>query len=164
MIRLELDAADRAAVVARVCSSDATRRERERLLMVLRSADGWSPPRIAAELGRDEDSVRRWLATYQAGEPLVDAQRSGRPIVLTTAMLEAVRTLLAETERSWTAPALAVWVREQFGVVMHPNWLSVRMHDAGIVWKRTARTLQHKRDPDAHAAATAQISAWKKKQ
>lgn len=117
---------------------------------------------MAAELGRDEDSVRRWLATYQAGEPLVDAQRSGRPIVLTKAMREAVRTLLAETERSWTAPALAVWVREQFGVVMHPNWLSVRMHNAGIVWKRTARTLQHKRDPDAHAAATAQISAWKK--
>lgn len=132
--------------------------------MVLRSADGWSPPQIAADLGRHPTSVRRWLAMYHDGQPLADAQRSGRPIVLTTAMLESVRTLLAETERSWTSPALTVWLREQFGVVVHPDWLSIRMHDAGIVWKRTVRTLQHKRDPDAHAAATAQIGAWKKKQ
>jgi transposase len=83
--------------------------------MILLSAEGWSPPRIATHLGCLAKTVRLVLKRFAvSGPPSVGRARSGPPPNLTrrTQVEQAVTSLLAQ-DRIWTAAQLAGALRAQ---------------------------------------------------
>src|SRR5215207_9878631 len=65
MLRISLSDSQRAELHA-LCRTDLPAVARDRLEMVLLSAAGWSPPRIAAHLGRHPHTVRAGLTGFAA--------------------------------------------------------------------------------------------------
>jgi transposase len=140
-------------------------RARERLEMVRLADAGWTVPKIAAYLHRHEQTVRKYVAAFlTAGfAALPDRRGGGRPRRITDDHLAAVETLLDTQTRTWTTPQVAAWLAREHGVAVHPGHLSRLLHQRGYRWKRTRRSLVHKRrDPDLHAAKAADLEALKK--
>jgi transposase len=77
--------------------------------------------------------------------------------------MQALEQLLdqsAQQGRTWTCRSLAEWLREQFGVVVHPRYLSERLKSRKFRWKRTLRSLKHKqKDPQTQAEAEAALGS-----
>jgi transposase len=139
---------------------------RERLEMIALADAGWTVPHIARHLGRHEQTVRRWVKAFLAvgltalPDPL---HPGGRPRRVTDAHLDALTALLDTTERTWTTRQLVDWLGIEQGVRVHPLHLSRLLHRRGYHWKRTRRSLVHKRrDPDLQAAKRAELEALKK--
>lgn len=138
--------------------------------MVRLSDLGRSVPRIAADLGRHEQTVRKYLKAFLADlvagrdgwGVLPDRPRPGRPPTLTEAHLLAVERLLDEAaargERTWSAPQLARWLDETHGVQVRPKYLGERLAARRFRWKRTKRTVQHKADPVRQEQAQAALA------
>lgn len=138
--------------------------------MVRLSDLGWSVPRIAAYLGRHEQTVRKYLKAFladlAAGRDgwgvLPDRPRPGRSPTLTEAHLLALERLLDEAaargERTWSAPQLARWLDETHGVQVRPKYLGERLVARRFRWKRTKRTVQHKADPVRQEQAQADLA------
>ena len=139
--------------------------QRERLEIVRLSTRGRSVPRIAEAIGRHEQTVRRvvtrFLAEGFAG--LADRPRAGRPATLRMAHLEAVEAHLdaaARAGQTWTSPRLATWLAETHGVRVHHESLGAQLRRRKFRWKRTKRSVRHKRpDPDLQARAEAHLEA-----
>ena len=137
---------------------------RDRLEMIRLSDLGWSVPKIAAALGRHEQTVRKYVKAFLAAgwAVLPDRPRPGRPPKLTEAHLVALERLLDEAaargERSWSAPHLARWLAETQGVRVRPSYLAQRLRRRRFRWKRTKRTVQHKADPDRQEQARADLA------
>jgi len=140
---------------------------RDRLEMVRLSNMGQSVQQIAQVLDVHEQTVRKYLKRFisQGGdfEALADAPIPGRPAVITDEYMQALEQLLdqsAREGRTWTCRSLAGWLREQFGVVVHPRYLSERLKSRKFRWKRTLRSLKHKqKDPQLQAEATAAVGS-----
>ena len=143
--------------------AQATLRERTRLDIVWLSAWAWSVPRIARRVGRHEQTVRRVVTRFLADRfaGLADRPKSGRPATLTTADLEAVEALLdqaATKGETWTTPRLATWLAETRGVRINAEYLGARLRARQFRWKRTKRSVRHKRkDPDLQARKEAEL-------
>jgi len=138
-------------------------RERDRVEMVLLSAAGWSPPRIAVHCGCSVKPVRTALDQYAAHG--LDGLRRKRPgPAVNTARRAQVTTaltaLLAE-ERTWTAAQLSAALAEQ---AIRLSTRQTRKYLTGIAaWRRTLRSLKHKQDPARAATATRQLALLAKK-
>ena len=132
--------------------------------MIRLSDLGWSVPKIAAALGRHEQTVRKYVKAFLAAgwAVLPDRPRPGRPPRLTAAHLAAVERLLDEAaargERTWSAAQLARWLVETRGVRVCPSYLAQRLRQRRFRWKRTKRTVQHEADPDRQAQAQADLA------
>ncbi|HEV8636107.1 MAG TPA: helix-turn-helix domain-containing protein [Chloroflexota bacterium] len=137
---------------------------RDRLEMVRLSDLGWRVPKVAAYLGKHEQTVRAYVKAFLAEgfAALPDRPRPGRPPALTEAHLQAVERLLDEAaargERTWSAPQLARWLAEVHGVRVGPQHLGVRLRARRFRWKRTKRTVAHKADPDRQAQAQTDLA------
>lgn len=125
-------------------------RTRDRLEMVRLSAAGWSVPRIAVHLGICEKRVRHWLKVYLAHgfAALPDRPHLGKASAFTPALQAAVRAELARGDRCWTARQLGDWLAEQQGVRFSTSHLRRLLGRAGLGYKRTSRSLQHKQQPE----------------
>src|SRR5829696_8925339 len=82
---------------------------RDRLEMVLMSAAGWSPPKIAEHLGRHPHAVRAALKGYAArGTRAFDPDTPGPdPDYARRAAVTAKLSALLGQDRTWTARPLA---------------------------------------------------------
>ena len=140
-------------------------RTRDRLEMVRLSHAGWSAPQIAAHLRMSEKRVRHYLKAFLAGgfDALPDRPHPGRHSSLTPAMEEAIRWELRKQERTWTAPQLADWVAERFGMRLTPDYLSRRLKRARIAYKRTGRSLKHKQKAEEVAPKAQEMAAQEKR-
>jgi transposase len=140
-------------------------RTRDRLEMVRLSHAGWSVPCIARHFRCHEETVRPWIKAFLARgfDALADQPHPGQQSQLTPAREEAIRAELRRDARTWTAAQLATWVTEQFGVGLSPAQLGRRLNRAGIGYKRVSRSLKHKQDPNAVAAAQKEIAAQEKR-
>src|SRR3712207_9043003 len=110
---------------------DLTPQERERLEMIRLSHLGLTIPQVAVHLDRHQQTVRRVIrGVLDVGFAILpDQPRSGRPLTLTEAVLAAVEQRLdadAAAGRTWTAPQLAAWLHEAYGISITPGWLSDR--------------------------------------
>jgi transposase len=137
-------------------------RTRDRLEMVRLSDAGWSIPAIARHLQISEVRVRHWVKRFLQGgfEALPDAPHVGQQSSLTPSILEALGQEFAKQDRSWTAPQIVGWVAEHHGVHLSPQQLSHLLKRAGMSYKRTHRSLKHKQDPEAVAAARAALETF----
>jgi transposase len=134
--------------------------ERRRFLAVQRVLEGYSTQEVAEFLGVDPRSVRRWLAAYRQDRRrgLRSRPTPGRPPKLTTTQEKIVRRWLADkpTEHGfatdlWTGPRLATSIHQEFGIRLHPRYLSAWLRDRGFTPQKPRR-VPRQRDPGAIAA------------
>ena len=136
---------------------------RDRLEMVLMSAAGWSPPRIAAHLGRHPHTVRaalkgfaaRGTAAFYPDQPGPDPDHDRRADV--TGRLAA----LLGQDRSWTAAQLADALGPEVGIGHRQTRRYLGLLKSG--YRRTAQTVGHKQDPPKVERAKHVLDSLKKK-
>jgi transposase len=140
-------------------------RTRDRLEMVRLAHSGRSVPQIARHLGISEKRVRHWIKTFLAAgfEALTDQPPVGRRSRLTPAIGAAVRQELAKGDRTWTAPQLAEWIEQQFGVHVSAAHLRRFRRRWQLSWKRTVRSVHHKQQPEEVAAKKKELDALEKR-
>ena len=138
---------------------------RDRLEMVRLSDASWSVPTIARHLGQHEQTVRAWIKAFLAGgfDALRNKPRGGKQSALTPAILEAVRTEVTTSQRTWTAAQIADWVAEQYGVRVSAGRLRVHLKRAKLSYQRTSRSLKHKQHPDEVAERQVTLETLEKK-
>lgn len=136
---------------------------RDRIEMLLLSAEGWSPPRIAAHLDCHAKTVRQILDRYpQEGLACLVRQHPGtRPNTAHRQQVEdALATLLAQ-DRTWTAAHLAAALAEQ-QITLGPRHLRRYLRGMGAGYRRTVRTLDHKQNPEKVATARQELATLKR--
>jgi len=137
--------------------------ERDRVEMLLLSADGWSPPRLARHFACHPQTVRRLLHRVGTDPTAVlRRQRPGPPPDLTrrTQVETALTDLLAQ-ERTWTAAQLSEALTER---KISLSARQVRRYLAGLRsgYRRTVRSLHHRQDPARVQAAKEDLAELKK--
>jgi transposase len=147
--RIHLTEAPQEELFRRTRAADLKPRTRDRLEMVRLVAAGMSIPQAAQTLRVSQVRVRHWIKQFLAHgfDALPDQPHPGQRSQLTPELLAAVREEIAKGERSWTAPQLVAWLAEQHGVRLTPNHLCGLLKRAGLSYRRTERSLQHKQDP-----------------
>lgn len=164
MYRIELSPEQVEELVRRTRAAGVKPRTRERLEMVRLSAAGYPVPVIAGLLRRHPRSVRHGLRRFLAGgfDALPDQPHRGRPGSLTAGHLQALREEFSRANRTWTAQQIADWLADHHGVRLHPDHLATLLKRARLSYKRTERSLKHKQDPAAVAAAESQLAELEK--
>jgi transposase len=164
MIRLTLTDADQAAVQGLRRDPTLSPAERDRVEMVLLSATGWSPPRIATHLHCHAKTVRLVLVHFQGQGPASLRRRRPGPPPDTArrAQVEAALDQVLAQDRTWTAAQLAMALVEQQGIVLSTR--QTRKYLGRIAaWRRTARSLRHQQDPAKVERATSVLGSLKKR-
>ena len=165
MYRVRLTDAQRDELQYRARAPGVMPRTRDRLEMVRLSDAGWRIPKIAVHLRICEPRVRHWIKAFLIGgfDALPDRPHLGQSSSLTPQMEAAIRQEMRQAGSTWTAAQVADWVTEQFGVRLTPDYMARRLKRARIAYKRTGRTLQHKRDPAQVEAKQAEMAAHEKR-
>jgi transposase len=164
MYRVTLDPARREELHRRTREASITPRTRDRLEMIRLSAAGLSVPRIARQMDCSEQTVRKYIKAYleEGFAALPDRPHPGPPAKVKEKHLQALEQKLDETDRAFTAPQLADWLKSEHGVTVHPDHLRVLLHRRGFRWKRMKRSVEHKQsDPVAQEAAEIELEALK---
>ena len=135
---------------------------RDRLEMVLMSADGWSPPRIAGHLGRHPHTVRAALKGYAArGVAALRPDAPGpAPDLARRAEVTGRLSELLGHERTWTSRQLADALGPEVGIGHRQARRYLALLRAG--YRRTAQTVSHKQDPEKVARAGRVLDSVKK--
>jgi transposase len=164
MLRVRLSPSDHAAVQALRRDRTLTPHERDWVEMILLSAAGWGPPRIASHLRCHPETVRRLLKRFQhAGIAALRQRRTGPPPdVARRQQVTAVLDRLLAQDRTWTARHLAAALAEQ-GIALSTRQTRRYLSGMRARWRRTARTLKHKQDPVRAARAAQTLAVFKKK-
>jgi transposase len=163
MLRVHLTPSDHAAVQTLRRDPRLSPHERDWVEMVLLSAAGWSPPRIATHLRCHPETVRRLLKrVQQAGLAALRRRRSGPlpDIARRQQVTTALDGLLAQ-ERTWTARQLAAALTAQ-GITLSARQTRRYLSGMRARWRRTARTLKHKQNPVRVAQAAHTLAVFKK--
>ena len=136
---------------------------RDRLEMVLMSAAGWSPPKIAEHLGRHPHTVRAALKGFAArGTGALDPDAPGPdPDHDRRATVTGKLSELLGLDRTWTARQLADALGPGIGIGHRQTRRYLALLRAG--YRRTAQTVGHKQDPKKVERAATVLSNLKKK-
>jgi transposase len=121
--------------------------------------------RLAADVGCHEQTARKFVKAFRTDgfAGLEDRPRPGPHRRLLDTHLQALDRLLDQTDRTWTAPQLAVWLEREQGVRVHPDYLRRVLHRRRFAYKRTKRDVAHKRkDPALHDAKAADLEVLAK--
>lgn len=135
--------------------------------MVRLSNKGLSVPQIADLLDLHEQTVRHWIKSFMKGG--FDALQNrpsggvlaGKVSAFTPEMIAALYKEIEQGKRTWTAPQMADWVDATFGVRLSPTRIALHMKRAGLVYKRTNRTLKHKQKAEEVSAKQVTLALLK---
>lgn len=167
MYRVILTDEQRSELNRRAHRRDIRPEVRDRLEMVRLSGSGLSVPKIGGLLAVHEQTVRYWIKAFLVGG--FDALQSrpsggvlaGKVSAFTPEMIAALRQEIEEGKRTWSAPQMADWVDENFGVRLSPARIAIHMKRAGLVYKRTNRTLKHKQKAEEVSAKRTTLALLK---
>lgn len=136
---------------------------RTRCRMLLLSAGGWSPPRIAAHLADHPHTIRALLRRFQErGLAGVHPDSPGPPPDTgRRAQVLAALDRLLDQDRTWTAAQVAAALSEQ-GIRLSTRQTRRYLSQLGARWRRTVRTLRHTQDPAQVARAQRTLGALTK--
>ena len=165
LIRVQLSSDQRGELQQRTRQRGLSPQTRERLEMVRLADTGWNIPKIARYLGRQEATVRKYIRGFLAEgfDALPDRPRPGRPKKVTEEHLQAVEKLIDESKRTFTTPQLVRWLEQEHRVKISTDRLGRLLKQRRYRWKRTKRSVAHKRkDPDLQAAKKAELEVLKK--
>jgi putative transposase len=162
MLRIHLTDSQRSDLQA-LRRSDLPAVARDRLEMVFLSDAGWSPPRIAAHLGRHPHTVRaalkgfdgRGTQSFYPDTPGPDPDHARRAEV-TGKLAE-----LLGQDRTWTSQQLAETLGPEVGIGRRQTRRYLALLKAG--YRRTAQTVGHKQDPEKVGRAEVVLAGLKKK-
>jgi len=163
MIHIQLDDAIRAELQS-LRRSELASTVRDRLEMLFLSDAGWSPPRIAAHLGYDPQTVRKVLQGWQqrGRATLFPAKPGPPPDTARRATILGHLTDLLGQERTWTSAQLADALRPH-GLTLGGRQVRRYLHRLKAGYRRTASTLEHKQDPAKVERAKQVLEGVKKK-
>jgi transposase len=163
MLQITLTPEKREAVQALRRDPSLRPAERDRVEMLLLSEAGWPAARIAEHLGYSTATVRRFFHAFQqAGPAAIRRQRPGpAPDARRREQITSALTALLRQPRTWSAPQLAAALDQQ-SIHLSERQTYRYLHLLAAHWRRTARTVGHKQDPAAVAAATERWEARKK--
>ena len=152
MIRVSLSEAERDELAKRLRDRSISVDAQARLRMAELSDRGASPPRIAQAVGRHENTVRKFLKRFQAERfaALPGRTAPGRVPRVREQHWRALEAMLDGSPRAHTSGQMAAWLRERFGLTVHPRYLAQRLRRRGWRYKRTKSSLAH-REPDVAA-------------
>jgi transposase len=162
MLRTSLTDSQRAELQA-LRRTDLPAVSRDRLEMVLMSAAGWSPPKIAGHLGRHPHTVRAALKGFAArgADALYPDAPGPDPDHNRRAQVTGTLSELLGRDRTWTARQLADALGPDIGIGHRQTRRYLALLRAG--YRRTAQTVGHKQDPNKVARAETVLSNLKKK-
>lgn len=137
---------------------------RTRLEMVRLSNAGWTLPQIARHFGITESRVRHWVKAFLSGGfgALESKKSPGPPVKLTPEILAHLKQVLGQDGRTWTAPQVQDWLRDNYGLSVNRTWLSEVLARNGLSYKRTTRTVRHKQKPEEVADRKADLETLKR--
>ncbi len=164
MIRANLTTETREAVQRLRRDATLSPAERDRVEMILLSDEGWSPPRIANHLNYHAKTVRLVLRRFDA-QGLASLRYRRRGPAPDKARREQVTSALDQLlgqNRTWTAAQLAEALKD-FGIHLSARQTLKYLAWMKAHWRRTARTLRHKQDPERVEHVRAQLDSLKKK-
>lgn len=113
-------------------------RRRQRAIALLEH--GWTPGKVAARVGVDRRSVRRWKAAYRRrGEAGILAKPvPGRPLKLRPRQQRRLVEVLGEGAHAagyatdnWTSSRIVSVIRRRFGVHYHPDHIGRLLQNLG---------------------------------
>ena len=134
--------------------------------MIRLSDAGMNIPQIAPLLRQSESRVRYWVKRFlerKTFDALKDQPHPGMTSALTPERLAALQKEIEKGERTWTTPQLSEWLEAQQGVKRSDDQIGRKLKAAGIVWKRTSKSLRHKQKPEEVEAKRDELEALKKK-
>ena len=135
---------EEAAVERLARSRTAPARAVERARIVGLARRGRPVPAVAREVGVSEQTVRRWLARFNAAglAGLADAGRSGRPPAYTPEEIgEVVAASLTDPQAlglpfaSWTLDRLAAYLNEERGIAIKRSRIGEVLAAEGLRWR-----------------------------
>jgi transposase len=132
--------------------------------MVRLSDAGMSVPWIATHLNLHPQTVRKFIKAFLNGsfDALRGKPRPGKVSELSAPMKDALFAEVSKGERTWTAPQMADWLHERYGLTLSSGRVALHMRQRGLVYKRTSRTLKHKQDAEQVAAARTTLDLLKR--
>lgn len=122
----------------------------ERILAVLMSNDGYSPPQIAKALKRHYNTVIDWLKRYKNGgvNGLTRRYSTGRPsdrnAVLAPLLDQCLMRAPSEygyPELAWDVPLIKKMCMDKTGRAFSSDTIERALHDADYVYKRPRKTV-----------------------
>lgn len=139
-------------------------RTRDRLEMVRLAGAGWQAQQIATHFRRSVRRVRFWLNRFRklGFDGLEDQPHVGKISRLTPEMIEALREVLDQGERTWTRRQVAEWLENQYGLRFSLSHLGALLRRVRLSSRRTERDLGHKQDPKQVAACKADLQTLEK--
>jgi transposase len=148
--RIHLTEEQRRELTRRAHTPGLAWRTRDRLEMVRLSDAGFSIPKIAQLLSVSQVRIRYWIKRFLAEgfDALPDLPHLGQTSALTQEILDRLTAELQRTQRTWTAQQIADWMAEHHGLRLTADYLARRLKRAKLSYKRTARSLKHKQDPE----------------
>jgi len=153
----ELTEEERAEVRRLAHSRTAAARLVERARIVWRSAEGWRVAAIAAEVGCHAQTVRLWLARFNASglAGLQDQPRSGCPATYTLEQVGAVVAAaltdpqaLGQPFGAWTYDRLAAYLNEVAGIPIKRSRVQELLVAEGLRWRQQEGWFGKRVDPD----------------
>ena len=163
MLRVTLNPEQSEAVRALRRDGSLSPAERDRVEMVLLSAEGWSPPKIASHLGYCAATVRTVLASFpMTGVEGLRRKRPGpsKDLARREQVTVALDRLLGQ-DRTWTAAQLAEALAGE-GITLSTRQTRKYLKWMDARWRRTVTTLAHKQDPARVDRAERTLATLKK--
>jgi len=150
-----------------VCELNSIRRKtddprNERVLSVLMSSDGMSPPDIAKQLKRHYNTIIDWLKRYQQGgiTGLARDYSPGRPsernAILRPLLEECLKLHPSDygyPEEYWDTRLFQRLCQEKTGRFFSNDTIERALHDAGYVYKRPRKSVPDKAPSKAEKKA-----------
>src|SRR5262245_3204130 len=163
MIRIQLDDVTRSELHA-LRRTALTPVVRDRLEMVLLSAAGGSPPRIAGHLGCYPQTVRKLLhdSRGRGAAALYPAKPGPPPDSARRDRVTGLLTDLLGQDRTWTSAQLAEALQPH-GIALSGRQVRRYLRPLRAGYRRTASTLRHKQDPAKLGRAKGVLAGVKKK-
>ena len=162
MLRLTLSPDQRAALEALRRDLSLSPAERDRVEMLLLSADGWSVLRIARHFHYCQQTVRRLLHRFTPDELTTLRRQHPGPLPnldRRQQVTTALERLLAQ-DRTWTAAQLATALQAE-GIDLSTRQVRRYLHRIAR-WRRTVRSLHHKQNAERVAQAKQDLPELKK--
>jgi transposase len=160
MLRTSLTDAHRSELQA-LRRTDLPAVARDRLEMVFLSDAGWSPPKIAAHLGRHPHTVRAALKGYATRGVAAFYPDAPEPDHARRAAVTGKLAELLARDRTWTSRQLADALGPGVGIGRRQTRRYLALLRAG--YRRTAQTVSHKQDPRKVERAGRVLASVKKK-
>ena len=159
------------AIVREAIKRDRRPEVRQRAMALQLLHQGMKPGAVAETLAVSQASIYHWYACWRAGgvDALANQPKSGAPPKADEAYWQRVGEVVEQEPSEfgydftvWTAERLIAHMASETGIELSVNRFRVVMRQRGYVYRRPKHDLKSLQDPQARAAAQAQLAERKR--